>query len=108
MDGSKPCCFSDASVSGDKKAVEIWFGEEEGEQTMLTCEVKGLPHDSGRGEMTGPVIALRTLVRLQETGSTIRRVEMGVDNMEVVHLCETKEVRKIPSMACVRNVDLKL
>ena len=33
---------------------------------------------------------------------------MGIDNMEVVNICNDKEWRQMPSRACARNVDLRL
>ena len=75
---------------------------------MLTYEVKGLPHVSGREELDGPVLLLRKLVRLQEFAGIVKRVIMGIYNMEVVNILNDKEWRQMPPRACARNVDLRL
>ena len=108
MEGDAPCCYSDASVDEEVKAVAVWFGQKEGEGVMLTHLVEGLPHDSGRGELAGPVLALRALVWMQERGINVGTVTMKMDNMEVVGICETGGVSKLPSRACSRNADLRL
>ena len=83
----KPCCFSDASVSGEKKALVVWFGTENRKGKMLTYEVVGLQHDSGRGELAGPVLALRVLYWLQNKIGFVSDMEMKIDNMEVINIC---------------------
>ena len=38
---------------------------------ILTQEVEGLPHNSGRGELAGPLLALKVLRWLTEEGGIV-------------------------------------
>ena len=64
--------------------------EKKEEEKILTYEVVGLPHNSGRGELEGPVLALRVLNLLQNKIVFVTDIEMGIDNMEVVNICGKK------------------
>ena len=61
MGSGDPCCYSEASVIGEKKAVVVWLGTQNREGKMLTYEVEGLLHDIERGKLAGSVLALRVL-----------------------------------------------
>ena len=62
LTGGEPLVYSDASVKDHRKAVAVWFGTREGGGKIYTKVVEGLPHDSGRGELAGPILALRVLL----------------------------------------------
>ena len=71
-------------------------------------EVEGLPHDSGRGELAGPILALWALVRIQQDTGKKFKVRMKTDSMEIVRICSREGVKKLPSAACGRNADMLL
>ena len=52
-------CASDGSVMWGKSAVAVWFGNRDRDGgLMISREVRGYPHDSGREELDGPILAL--------------------------------------------------
>ena len=75
---------------------------------MLTYEVVGIPYDSGRGELAGPVLALRVLNWLQNKTGFVSDIEIGIDNMEVVNICGGNKINKMPLKACSRNIEMLL
>ena len=100
---------SDGSVMGDKKAILVWMGDKEtGEGVMISEGVPGYPHDSGRAELAGPIVALRTLRRIEERYGVVGNVVMWTDSMETLRVYKKGKVKKLPSRSCARNVDLKL
>ena len=74
MEGERPCCVSEASVQGTKKAVAVWFGTYGGPGLILTQEVDGLPHGSGRGELAGLLLVLRVLRWLKRRRRDDRKI----------------------------------
>ena len=108
LQGGVPKLYCDASVKGDWKAVAMWLGTEEKGGRIFVKKVEGLPHDSGRGELAGPVLLLRALVWLQIVEKRVYKVEMKLDNMEVVGLCQKEGFSQLPSKVCSRNADLKM
>ena len=106
MDGDRPCCVSDASVKGDKKAVAVWFGTYEGTGVIITQEVEGLPHDSGRGELAGPLIVLQVLKWVSEIRKDGREISLWLDNLEVVNGFSIEGRSQLPSKVCKRNADM--
>ena len=103
-----PCCASDASVQGNKKAVAVWIGSYQHGGVLLTEEVQGLPHDSGRAELAGPLLVMRVVKWLEERGKQLGHIDMWLDNKEVVVGCERNEVSRLPSAVCQRNMDMWL
>ena len=101
-----PCSVSDASVDGDKKAVAVWFGEYGGRGKIVTKIVEGLPHDSGRGELAGPLLVLQVLQWIMDETGVSMRLRMWTDNIEVVQGCKKEGMSLLPSKATGRNVDM--
>ena len=76
---------------------------------MLTHLVVGLPHESGKGELAGPVLAMMVLNGLQYKTGFVSDMEMGIDNVEVVkNKFGLNDMNEIPSKACSRNIDILL
>ena len=102
-------CASDASVEGNRKAVAVWFGSRKEDEGIMVAEnVLGLPHDSGRAEMMGPVIVLEALEEINKESEIKGTIEMWSDSAESVRFSEKKGTVNLPSTCCARNTDLKL
>ena len=100
---------SDGSVMGDKKAISVWMGDKEtGEGIMISEGVPGYPHDSGRAELAGPIVSLRTLRKIEEKYGVVGEVDMWTDSMETLRVYKKGRVKKLPSRSCARNVDMRL
>ena len=102
-------CASDGSVMGGKSAVAVWFGvRDEEEGVMISREVKGYPHDSGRAELDGPVMALEVLKKIEDDYGETCDAKLWIDNAEVVELSRCDRLKLLPSRSCGRNVDMLL
>ena len=88
-------CASDASVVNQRKAVALWMGDRETEEgVMVVKDVRGYPHDSGRAELEGPVLAIETLCRLEEEYGLRSNTTLWCDNAEVVQKWAGRGVSK--------------
>ena len=102
-------CASDGSVRGNKKAVAVWMGNRNTEKgVMMTRTVRGLPHDSGRAELDGPLLAMQVLGQIKQEYGIECKVRLGCDNAEVVAKWNNTRVNKLPSKCCSRNMDMLL
>ena len=102
-------CASDGSVKGGKKTVAVWMGNRKTEKgVMLTREVRGLPHNSGRAELDGPMLALQVLGQVKEKYGIECKARIGCDSAEVVTKWKNADISKIPSKCCSRNMDMWL
>lgn len=99
----------DGSVKGGAKAVSVWLGDRETEEgIMISEEVEGLPHDSGRAELAGPLIALKILTEIERNYGEVGHVVLWSDSKETIQTNRKSKVAKLPSRACKRNVDMRL
>ena len=102
-------CASDGSVMGKKSAVAVWFGNRDVEDGVMTSrEVRGYPHDSGRAELDGPILALEVLKRIEEVYGETCEVKLWTDSAEVVGVSKRDKLKLLPSRSCVRNADMLL
>ena len=102
-------CACDASVEEERKAVAVWLGTKcGGDNVMIAASVQGLPHDSGRAEMLGPVIVMETLIEVREEYGITGEVDVWSDSAELVGFSESPRVANLPSRSCARNIDLEL
>ena len=85
----------------------VWIGTKEKGGRIFTKEVEGLPHDSGRGELAGPVLAMRALLWIQEEEGTVYDIEMKVDNEEAIGICGRGRLGRLPSKVCARNAEIE-
>ena len=100
---------SDGSVKDGKKTVAVWLGSRTSPgKVMLSREVVGLPNDSGRAELEGPLLALETLRDIEEANGTIGQVTLWCDSQEVVDEFEQPKLSMLPSGCCKRNTDMLL
>ena len=71
---------SDGSVKDGKKTVAVWLGSREStNHVMLSKEVAGLPNDSGRAELEGPLIALEAFRGIEEANRAVDSVTLWSD-----------------------------
>ena len=102
-------CACDASVEDERKAVAVWLGTKSGEdKVMIAASVPGLPHDSGRAEMLGPVIVMETLLEVRDEYGITGKVDVWSDSAESVGFSESPRVVNLPSRSCARNIDINL
>ena len=100
--------MSNTSVLGIKKAVAILFESYGREGLILTEVVKGLPHDSGRAKISGPVLAMRAIEWIEESDSLLGEVVTWFENLEVITGCGREAMSKLLFQACQGNIDLWL
>ena len=87
----------------------VWFGVRDKEEgVMISREVKGYPHDLGRAELDGTVLALELLKKIEEEYGETFEAKLSIDNAEVVEVSRCDRLKLLPSRSCGRNVDMLL
>ena len=74
---------------------------------MVAENVQGLPHDSGRVEIMGPLIVLDTLQLIKEESGVIGHTIVWLDSAESLRFANDVIVNILPCKSCARNIDLK-
>jgi len=59
----------------------VWLGDGESQtRTMMSKEVEGYPHDSGRTKLEGPIMALKVLRHIEEKYGEVGIIELWRDS----------------------------
>ena len=79
----------------------MWTGNKKTEEgIILTKRVEGLPHDSGRAEMEGPILAMQVLTQVRDEYGLMCKTRLGCNNAEVVGRWKEKKMNMLPSKSC--------
>ena len=75
---------------------------------MLSRDVSGYPHDSGRAELDGPILAQEVLSKIEQEYGEMCKDKLCTDSAEMVRVCKHNKLKFLPSRCCARNADMLL
>ena len=94
------------SVKRIRKTVEVWLGDKDKDNGIISSREVLVQHDSGRAELNRPILALGILKEVEEIYGVNGSVFLWCDSSEVVGIGNGRHAKELPPRACGRNMDM--